>query len=133
MSDSDNSQNSNNKDNNVKVKRKRATKNDMYKKEQAELFIKLKKSIKYDEQNCCFLGTNIDIGEMREIYDDVKKYFHSKNWATINIDSYQGPTSLIRNIFKCNNFEMASKNVHGKDKDGNKNISKKYFIIEKEI
>jgi hypothetical protein len=118
-------------DNNIKVRKSRMTKDVKYKKEQKEVFKRVKKYIKYDEDDCSFSSLDINQEKIKgEIYDDIKKYFHSKNTCGIDVNSYKGPMSLIRNVFKCNDLEIISKNAHSKDEDGNKIVAKKYIAIK---
>ena len=98
-------------------KKKRVRKNIVYKKEQLEIYEKIKKIVKYDKSRNCF--TDFDVEENRKelmaLLPKIKKYFHTPVWnfADKNPKKTSAPLSLIRCISKLYGNCLVKRAVKG--------------------
>lgn len=110
----------------IKERKQRLTKNEIYKKEQDEIYEELKKMINVKKNNT-FLSedvarnNNIITGN---ILERMKKFHDSKMWNHINGTETKSSMKIVKKILEFHGFETISKEYSNNESRGYK-----YYMI----
>lgn len=119
------------KDLDLVERKKKVTKDELYKSDQDQLFQKVKDLIKLSPNNTFLSKTVAEHNEKitKEVLADIKKYFHSSIWCNMRVESCSTQSSLVvlKKIFSQYNYNIIS---HECKKNGQSYV--KYYVVPKE-
>ena len=119
---------------NIIKKRHKRTKNELYVKEQHDIFIKLCNILEITEKQNSFTETMVINKEdkIKALCEEIKKYYPAKVWfrSSCEVKTH----TIAKQIFVHHGYDVISKNVTLKkvDEQGNKIKEKKFFISQNE-
>lgn len=120
-------------DNKIKKRHKR-TKNELYVKEQHEIFLKLCGILEITEKQNSFTETMVTNKEdkIKALCEEIKKYYPAKVWFRSSCDVKTH--TIAKQIFVHHGYDVVAKNITLKklDVEGKKIKEKKFFISQNE-
>jgi hypothetical protein len=110
----------------IKERKQRLTKNEIYKKEQDEIYDELKKMINVKKNNT-FLSEDVACNNdiiTGNILERMKKFHDSKMWNHINGNETKSSMKIVKKILEFHGFETISKEYNNNESRGYK-----YYMI----
>ena len=105
-------------------------KNAKYADEQLKIFNKIKKKIKYDDENNSFFVDEIDREFIIDVmYPIIKKYFNYDVYGRIDYDNKKSHISLVKRIFLEFSNNLILKVINSIDDNGTKIKRKIYYVV----
>ena len=112
---------------NKSEKKSRKKKNEVYKKEQDEVFNKIKNVLHIENNSFTSFTVKDKQDELKSLLNEVAKFFHSSVWLTVKCDTFVGCMAFLRHLFKYYGFAISAKE-YAKVINKERLRGKRYFI-----